>query len=137
MESTLMHLHPRPGAKSASGHIGAIGLPPVYCTACWRPLNRQLISRVASAVAQGKMDQSTVRCLRPDCRGQGEVDLELLLLIAEIAALRPTGDGLGRGRPVRWKRCPRCGQRGNSRWYWLHSAGGRKCETTGAVILPG
>jgi len=135
MSSARINLNPRPFARSATGEIGTIGLPLVYCVGCWRPLHRELVSRVASAVAQGKMNQDTVRCFRSDCRVLGGVDLDFLLAMAEIIeAQNPARHALGRGRPVKLKRCAACKEWGTSRWHWCHTRGGRKCGATGARI---
>lgn len=141
MASTRIHLHPRPFAKSATGQAGSIGLPGVYCTGCWRPLHRELISRIADAVRHGRMDQGSVRCLRADCTTTGMVDLDFLMPLAEIIDIERLACQIpsksGRGRPVRPQRCTGCGERMTARAWWIHTAGGRKCGATGARIGAG
>ena len=127
--------------ESASGQSGAIGLPRVFCIGCGRPLHRNLLRRVSAAAAMGKMDQETIRCLRPDCQALGKVNLDSVLSLAQIIAaqdpLRRYTMAPGRGRPMITKKCSECSASGNSRWWWLHTGGGKKCKSTGGMIVNG
>jgi hypothetical protein len=40
----------------------------------------------------------------------------------------------GRGRQLKPRRCAGCLEVGSSRWFWLHTAGGTRCRTTGVRL---